>query len=127
MRELRKVLNWKFWGMMLIFGLLIPWVFKQGGSSAQPYSVIISLFILNSIFSVYAGSFLRKNGSFWYLLIVWPLIFLFSVWLGYVPAIYGYSFAVLYFVLSIFAYTAGQEDDVDIEKQIPIDGGIKDV
>ncbi|WP_242050807.1 hypothetical protein [Weissella confusa] len=69
---------------------------------------------------------MRKRGAFWYLMFVWPLVFLVSVWLQLNSAMYGYYLAALYFVIELFAFTRGQEE-VDIEDQTPVDGGFREI
>ena len=40
---------------------------------------------------------------------------------------YGYYLAALYFVIELFAFTRGQEEEVDIEDQTPVDGGFREI
>ena len=40
---------------------------------------------------------------------------------------YGYYLALLYLILEVFAFTSGQEEEFDIDKQIPVDGGFSEV
>jgi hypothetical protein len=42
-------------------------------------------------------------------------------------AFYGYYLAILYLIIEIFAFTSGQEEELDFEKQIPVDGGFREV
>lgn len=127
MHEFKKIADWKFWVLMPVFGLLIPFAIKELTGNLKTLGVIISLFIINIIFSVFVGIYLRRHGSFWYLLIIWPLIFCLGVVLNLFPDAYGYYFGIVYLIIELYAYTMGQESEVDIDDQIPIDGGIKEV
>ncbi|MDR3241373.1 MAG: hypothetical protein LBT37_04300 [Lactobacillaceae bacterium] len=127
MREFKKIASWQFWIMMPIFGWLIPWIFNEMPSGIKSYKLVVSLFILNMLFSVYVGAYLRKHGSFWYLLPIWPIIFAIGVAFGLNSILYGFFLALAYLIIELFAYTPGQEEEIDIEKQIPVDGGIKEV
>lgn len=127
MYELKKIADWKFWILMPIIGLLIPFAIKNLSGNIKILGIITTLFIINIIFSIFVGIYLRRHGSFWYLLIMWPLIFWVGVFLSLFPSTYGYYFGLVYLIIELFAYTMGQEAEVDIDAQIPIDGGIKGV
>ncbi len=40
---------------------------------------------------------------------------------------YGYYLALAYLVIELFAFTRGQEKEIDIEAQLPVDGGMQDL
>ena len=126
MKKINKTFDWRFWILMPIFGLLLPYIANKTILTVN-FKIIFSLFIVNMLFSVLAGIFLRKTGSNWALLLVWPIVYLISVWLQINSAFYGYYLATLYLVIEIFAFTSGQEEELDVEKQIPVDGGFREV
>ncbi|MGZ9842901.1 hypothetical protein ACXN5V_07710 [Weissella confusa] len=126
MKRLKEAWDWRFWIWMPILGWLVPFAINESPLTAN-VKIIFSLFVANMIFSAVAGAFLRKRGAFWYLMFVWPLVFLVSVWLQLNSPMYGYYLAALYFVIELFAFTRGQEEEVDIEDQIPVDGGFREI
>lgn len=126
MKKFNKIFDWRFWILMPILGILLPYIVNKTALTVN-FKIIFSLFIVNMLFSVLAGIFLRKTGSNWALLLVWPIVYLISVWLQINSAFYGYYLAVLYLVIEIFAFTSGQEEELDVEKQIPVDGGFREV
>jgi|GEM_PF-2011328 len=127
MKRLKEALDWRFWIWVPILSLLVPYLINESSVLNVNFKIIFSLFIVNIIFSVIAGAFLRRHGAFWYLLFVWPLFFIFSIWFVINSHMYGYYLAALYFVVELFAFTRGQEEEIDIEDQIPVDGGYREV
>lgn len=125
MSRLKDVFDWRFWIWQPILAFLLPFLIDQIHFLGTNFKIIGLLFIINSAFSVFVGLYLRSHGSFWYLLIVWPLIFALATWLGFNESLYGYFFAILYFVIGIFSYTHGQTEEIDYNDQIPVDGGFK--
>ena len=126
MKRFNKTFDWRFWILMPILGILFPYVINLTKLTAN-FKIIVLLFIVNMIFSVIAGRFLRHTGACWVLLLVWPIVFLISVWLHINSMFYGYYLALLYLILEVFAFTSGQEEELDIDKQIPVDGGFSEV
>ena len=127
MKRLKEALDWRFWIWVPILSLLVPYLINESSVLNVNFKIIFSFFIVNIIFSIIAGAFLRRHGAFWYLLFVWPLFFIFSIWLVINSHMYGYYLAALYFVIELFAFTRGQEEEIDIEDQIPVDGGYREV
>ncbi|MCM0582404.1 hypothetical protein H9L19_01315 [Weissella diestrammenae] len=127
MREFKKISNWRFWIWMPILAWGVPLLFNSLPSGFKQYKLVLSLFLINMIFSIFVGIYLRKHGSFWMLLPVWPIIFAIGVIFGLNALSYGFFLALTYLIIELFAYTSGQEEEVDVEQQIPIDGGIKEV
>ena len=126
MKRLKEAFDWRFWVWVPILALLVPFVINKTALSVN-FKIVFSLFIVNMIFSIIAGAFLRTHGAFWYLLFIWPIFFLASIWLGLNSHMYGYYLAALYFVIELFAFTRGQEEEVDVENQIPVDGGFREI
>lgn len=127
MKRLKEALDGRFWIWVPILSLLVPYLINESSVLNVNFKIIFSFFIVNIIFSIIAGVFLRRHGAFWYLLFVWPLFFIFSIWLVINSHMYGYYLAALYFVIELFAFTRGQEEEIDIEDQIPVDGGYREV
>ena len=125
MSRLKEALDWRFWIWQPILALLVPYLVNQVKLLNTNFKIIVVFFIINLIYSVYAGAYLRKNGAFWYLLLVWPILFLISVWLLINSRQYGYYLAALYLIVELFAFTRGQQKEIDVSDQIPIEGGFK--
>ncbi|WP_373773769.1 hypothetical protein [Weissella soli] len=127
MKRISEVLSWKFWIWLPVVGILLPLIFNLLPGDWVNVKLMVALFIVNMLFSIYVGNFLRRHGAFSILLIVWPVIFLISVWLGINSKMYGYYLALAYLVIELFAFTRGQEKEIDIEAQLPVDGGMQDL
>ncbi len=127
MKRISEVLSWKFWIWLPVVGILLPLIFNLLPGDWVNVKLMVALFIVNMLFSIYVGNFLPRHGAFSILLIVWPVIFLISVWLGINSKMYGYYLALAYLVIELFAFTRGQEKEIDIEAQLPVDGGMQDL
>jgi hypothetical protein len=126
MTRLKNALDWRFWIWVPVLALLVPFAINEITFLNTNVKIIVSFFLLNGGFSIYAGRFMRQHGAFQYLLLIWPLFFLVSIWLRINSAMYGYYLALLYLVIELFAFTAGQKEEISIEDQIPVDGGFKE-
>ncbi|MDR3190451.1 MAG: hypothetical protein LBT80_04510 [Lactobacillaceae bacterium] len=127
MTRMNEIFNWKFWIWQPLLGIVLPLIINLLPGSWFTFKVVVAIFAVNMVLSVIVGMYLRKHGSFWILLIVWPLIFLISVWLHINSANYGYYMALTYLVIELFAFTRGQEEEIDVDEQLPIDGGMKNL
>lgn len=125
MSRMKGSLDWRVWIWALILAFLLPYLSNELSIITVNFKIIVLMFIVNSIYSVVVGLFLRRHGAFWYLLLVWPALFALGTLLHLNSRDYGYFFAVLYLVIGVIAFTHGQTDDVDFEDQIPVDGGFK--
>lgn len=112
--------------------VLFPLIFRLGMPTVYR---IIYLFIVGGLLSVHVGVFMRKNGVKGIASFILPLTYVaglliltlvnFSVW----SRTFSFYFALYFWVLTLFGMQ-GISDDIDdktIDKQIPVDGGIKDL
>ncbi|RRG18029.1 hypothetical protein D3P96_05050 [Weissella viridescens] len=119
----KKMLKyWPFLVLNLLFAFGIPLVVKVS-HIATLVNVIGILFIVNGLFSIYIGRYIKRRGAFKVMLLVWPLLFAIAVWLGLEPSLYGYAFTAMYLIIECLAFFVGQSNDLDYEQQIPIDEG----
>ncbi|GAK30628.1 hypothetical protein WOSG25_040680 [Weissella oryzae SG25] len=125
MKRLKEGFAWHFWIWLPVLAFVLPYLIDKTHLVSNNFKIIGLMFIINSIYSAYTGFYLRAHGAFWYLLVLWPLAIALATWLGLFVVLYGYFFALLYLVISIFTYTHGQTDDLDYSDQIPVDGGFK--
>lgn len=54
-------------------------------------------------------------------------MFAIGVAFGLVPALYGYALAGMYLVIELLAFYTGQQNDKDLENQIPIENGFQSI
>lgn len=118
----RMLKYWPFLVLNLLFAFGIPFVVKMS-HVATLANVLGILFLVNGLFSIYLGLYIKRRGAFKVMILVWPILFAIAVWFGLEPSLYGYAFAAMYFVIESLAFFVGQQNDLDYEEQIPIDEG----
>lgn len=64
--------------------------------------IVYLFFVINIIFSVFMGWFVKKYSLAFYNLVIFPIIFVISVFAKY--GRYGYFLADIYLILSILVY-----------------------
>ncbi|MDR0898861.1 MAG: hypothetical protein LBM27_00725 [Lactobacillaceae bacterium] len=115
------------------FALIMPVLMKLLHFSTT--IKVLVFFLVYGAFSYFIGTFIKKHGLNKIFAILFPLEFVLTIFVfgiikwSLVSALYGYFFALFFLVVTVFALLPNSQDESDkeIEKQIPIDGGIKDL
>lgn len=126
MRNIIMLKDWTFWLVLAIFAFGIPFVIDFFNFS-DLLKIIGFYFIVNSLFSIGLSLYVRRRGAFIGIVIIWPIMFAIAVAFGLVPALYGYALAGMYLVIELLAFYTGQQNDKDLENQIPIENGFQSV
>ncbi|WP_057788431.1 hypothetical protein [Weissella minor] len=126
MRNIIMLKDWTFWLVLAIFAFGIPFVIDFFNFS-DLLKIIGFYFIVNSLFSIGLSLYVRRRGAFIGIVIIWPIMFAIGVAFGLVPALYGYALAGMYLVIELLAFYTGQQNDKDLENQIPIENGFQSI
>ncbi|MCM0595823.1 hypothetical protein KAR63_06435 [Weissella uvarum] len=119
-------MNWPIWLLIVVFAFVEPLLVKM--LNIPLLWAIVGIYLLVNVgFSIWLARTLKHRGALIWMLLVWPILFAVAVVIGWVPAIYGYAFAILYLAVEGLAFFAGQRNDQDYEDQIPIENGYHEV
>ncbi len=57
MKRISEVLSWKFWIWLPVVGILLPLIFNLLPGDWVNVKLMVALFIVNMLFSIYVGNF----------------------------------------------------------------------
>ena len=111
---------WLWIVIPVILGLVLPYVAKHTLHMTTVTKILWLYMILNVAYALFIGWYTRHHGLKVWTLVVLPVLFTLATVLKLVKPQYGYTFAALYVIVSLFTFLADTRDDPD-EDQFPIE------
>lgn len=105
---MHKVIVWSksYLGIVVLgdvfLTLILPWIFKFFGASV-PLRIGLLFIILDMVWAVWRGRFMRRGELKWWWSLLMPLLFALMVLLRF--AHYDYWFVPIYWVLTMLSFT----------------------
>ncbi|AWW98306.1 hypothetical protein ATX24_03115 [Oenococcus oeni] len=123
-----------FWFMILILlSALGPLIFRAHFLDGSR-RIIWLLGVIFGGFSLYSGYYFRRFGLRFWGIFIFPLTFSLINYFSklvfgssLITYSYAYFFAAFYVVLALFTFVGDDNHDSDLDKQIPVDDGFKEL
>lgn len=96
------------WELGLVFGIIIPLLSDKLRLIRRVWMVGFFLFLINMLFSIWLGQYIKKNGLKWWNLLVFPLLYLVISYL-FMPK-YTVYFALFYLGVTYLAWSISSQD-----------------
>lgn len=107
---LKKVENSKsiaVWGFGILFGIILPLFSDKFRLIHRVWMVGFFLFLVNMLFSIWLGQYIKKNGLRWWNLLVFPVLYLFISYV-FMPR-YTVYFALFYLGVTYLAWSISSQ------------------
>lgn len=93
----------RLWGLSIVFGIVLPLVADKVHLIRRTWMVGFFLFIINMLFAIWLGHYLQRQGTRWWTLFVFPLLYLITAFI-FLPD-YTLYFALFYLGVTYLAWS----------------------
>lgn len=98
------------WGAGIIFGVILPLFSDKAHLIHRVWMVGFFLFLVNMLFSVWLGQYIKKNSLKWWNLFVFPVLYLIISFL-FMPK-YTIYFALFYLGVTYLAWSISSQNKI---------------
>ena len=95
------------WGFGILFGIILPLFSDKFRLIHRVWMVGFFLFLVNMLFSIWLGQYIKRSGLKWWNLLVFPVLYL-LVSYGFMPKYTGY-FALFYLGVTYLAWSISSQ------------------
>lgn len=95
------------WGLGLVFGVLLPVLTYRLPILTRVLWIELILLLVNGVFSIWIGRYIKRHQLRWATLLIFPLLFLIAAYF-FMPK-FAYYFAPAYWAISYLSWADWQQ------------------